>query len=94
MTVIVCSECFARSDDPEGHAPTCRSTGGWAGREEEPPPHEEPKLDGEELARAALRGFARQALEQHGDLWSERHQRLLDEGIRLLRLFGDNKGRT
>lgn len=87
--IIICHDCGARSDDPDGHGPACRAYGGWT--DYGPPPREAPQLDGEELARAALRGFARQALEQHGDLWSERHQRLLDEGIRLLRLFGDHK---
>lgn len=90
MTVIVCSECFARSDDPEGHAPTCRSTGGWSGSEEAPRDDRRgaaPELDAEALARAALRSLARQACEEHGNLWSERHERLLNQGIRLLGLF-------
>ena len=86
MPVIVCSECFARSDDAEGHAPTCRSTGGWAGREDVP----RPGHDLDQLLRAATR--ASEILEQYGQLGGEGEQSLLHQGIGLLRLLRDYKG--
>jgi len=85
--VIVCSECFARSDDPEGHGPTCRSAGGWRETPPPPPPPIPDELD--RLLRAAAR--LSELGEQEGQLGRERAQGLLNDGIALLRLLGDYK---
>jgi len=87
--VIVCSECLARSDDPDGHAATCRAAGGWRDWGPVPPPPPEAE---DELARL-LRAAARLGKlgEQEGDLGGERAERLLHDGIALLRVLGNYK---
>ena len=89
--VIICSECLARSDDPDGHAPTCRAAGGW--RDWGPPPPPPPSGD-DELGRL-LRAAARLGKlgEKEGELGSERRKRLLHDGIALLRLLGNYQRR-
>mgnify|MGYP001167284309 FL=1 len=92
--IIICTECGARSDDPDGHGPTCRAAGGWRDWGPPPPP---PPPHGEvpdELARL-LRAAARlgELGEQEGELGGERAKRLLNDGIALLRLLGDYKRR-
>jgi hypothetical protein len=93
--IIICTECGARSDDPDGHGPTCRAAGGW--RDWGPPPPPPPPPGGEvpdELARL-LRAAARlgELGEQEGELGGERAKRLLHDGISLLRLLGDYQRR-
>lgn len=87
-TVVICGWCHARSDDPDGHAATCKATGGWAPRQAAPPP----SPDFDRLLGAATR--AAQILEQHGQLGGEGDQSLLNQGIGLLRLLRDYQSRT
>ena len=87
--IVICHECGARSDDPDGHGATCRAAGGW--RDWGPPPPEPGEVP-DELARL-LSAAARLGKlgEQEGELGGEGAQRLLNDGIALLRLLGNYK---
>lgn len=87
--IIICHDCGARSDDPDGHGPACRAYGGWTDYGPPPPRREEIP---DELARL-LSAAARLGKlgEQEGELGGERAQSLLHDGIALLRLLGNYK---
>lgn len=89
--IIICTECGARSDDPDGHGPTCRAAGGWRDWGPPPSPHGEVP---DELARL-LRAAARlgELGEQEGQLRGKGAERLLHDGIALLRLLGHHQRR-
>lgn len=87
--IVICHECGARSDDPDGHGATCRAAGGWRDWGPPPPgPGEVPDELARLLAAAARLG---KLGEEEGQLGGERAQSLLHDGIALLRLLGNYK---
>lgn len=86
---VICGECFRPEDDPEGHAPSCRSWGGWGGAR----PGEGQAKAGQ-TADEWLGALSRAAelCQERGYLRDEADQRLLNDGIALLRLLRNDKG--
>ena len=87
--IVICGECFRSSDDPDGHAPTCRAWGSWGHAR-----REEGQATAGQAADAWLGALSRAAelCQQRGYLRDEADQRLLNDGISLLRLLRDHKG--
>lgn len=89
--IIICHECGARSDDPDGHGPTCRAAGGWRDWGPPPPPPRREEIP-DELARLLAAAARLGKLgEEEGQLGGERAQSLLHNGVALLRLLGNYK---
>ena len=82
---MICGDCFRVQGDPEGHAPTCRAWGGWGAPGPEPTPGKAEAWLGA-LSRAA------ELCQERGYLRDEADQRLLNDGIALLRLLRDHQG--